>query len=655
MNDLLETLNNKQREAVLATEGPILILAGPGSGKTKTLTHRIAHLIHKGVAPEHILAVTFTNKAAEEMKRRIGSLLSAISSGHQIPPTMPFIGTFHSLAVRILRVHAPLVGYGKNYSIADQDDVVSLIKDIMKELNINPKQFAPVMVVHAISSLKSDLITPDHYEETTGLQDIFPKMIHSVYAQYQKRLKDSNIMDFDDLLMNACALFQNHSDVLAAYQNRFRYIHVDEYQDTDRNQYVLVTSLAKKHRNIAVVGDDAQSIYSFRGADLTNILNFEKDWPDAKVIVLDQNYRSTQTILDAAGQIISRNKTQKEKKLWTENQKGDPIKVFALANERMEANFVVDSIQNHIRTGYHLRDMVVLYRTNAQSRSIEEALLSRNLPYRLIGGVKFYQRKEIKDVLAYLRFIVNPADAISLKRIINTPTRGVGKKSLAAYLARRSEPDEQASLLKATARAEQGVAAFEALMTDLRQQTTVLSPSALIKHLLHSIRYQAYLEEDMSNPEERWQNVEELVNLAARYDGNASSPEDNPDSRLEKMLEDATLMSETDNIQEQTDLVHLMTLHAAKGLEFPIVFIIGLEEGIFPHARSMFNPHELEEERRLCYVGLTRAKERVYLLFALSRTQFGSTQMNPPSRFLNEIPDHLIELSDEGLGNVYLD
>ncbi|MEK7074653.1 MAG: UvrD-helicase domain-containing protein, partial [Patescibacteria group bacterium] len=428
---LLEGLNPKQQEAVLATQGPVLILAGPGSGKTKTLTHRIAYLIGQGVAPENILAVTFTNKAAGEMKTRINALIGTNTPGFA---SALFMGTFHSLGVRILRAHAGQIGYMPTFTIFDQDDSLSLIKEVMKEREINTKQFAPSIIAHTISGLKSDLVDPQQYADTVGIQDLFPKVIYDVYTLYQKRLKDSNAMDFDDLLMNTCHLFQRHPDILEAYQNRFHYIHVDEYQDTDRNQYTIVNLLAKKHRNIAVVGDDAQSIYSFRGADMQNILNFEKDWPDAKLVVLDQNYRSTQIILDAAQGIISRNRIQKEKKLWTKNQEGEVITVTALENERAESECVVSTMKDLVSKGYQPQDMVVLYRTNAQSRSIEESLLHHNFPYKIIGGTKFYQRKEVKDILAYIRIIINPRDSLSLKRIINVPSRGIGKKTFLSYL-----------------------------------------------------------------------------------------------------------------------------------------------------------------------------------------------------------------------------
>ncbi len=641
---LLEGLNPKQREAVLAVQGAVLILAGPGSGKTKTLTHRIAYLLDQGVSPENIMAVTFTNKAAGEMKTRINTLV-----GHRMPglTNSLFMGTFHSLGVRILRVHAGKIGYTNAFTIFDSDDALALIKEVMKEREINTKQFAPGMIAHTISSLKSDLVDPEGYAETMGIQDLFPKVIYDVYTLYQKRLKDSNAMDFDDLLMNTCYVFKQHPDILASYQERFHYIHVDEYQDTDRNQYTIVNQLAKKNGNIAVVGDDAQSIYSFRGADMQNILNFEKDWPEAKLIVLDQNYRSTQIILDAAQGIISKNRIQKEKKLWTDNKEGEIITVTALENERAESEFVVSTLQELRRQGHKPQDMVVLYRTNAQSRAVEEALLHNNVPYKIIGGTKFYQRKEVKDILAYARIIVNPKDSVSLKRIINVPARGIGKKTLLTYLISRNS--DAPRTFNKTTKTEAALADFDTLVQNLTLQSSELTPTFFLKHLLTAIRYKEYLDDTTDKADERWENVEELVNLAKRYD------ELPPPEGIAKLLEDVTLMSEEEETEAPANVISLMTMHAAKGLEFPVVFIVGLEEGVFPHSRALGNPKELEEERRLCYVGLTRAKEKVYMTFALSRTSFGMIQVNPPSRFLGEIPEHLLEISDQQMDDIYID
>lgn len=629
MNSLLEKLNSKQKEAVLATEGPVLILAGPGSGKTATLTHRIAYLIQKGVAPENILAVTFTNKAANEMRERISNLVGTwnLEIGNC------FIGTFHSFASKILHVHAPRLGYLRNFTIFDEDDTLSLIKEIMKELEINPKQFSAGAVSNTISRLKSELITPGGYADASDLGDPFPKIIHGVYAAYEKQLREANSMDFDDLLMNVCLLFEKHPEILASYQDQFQYIHVDEWQDTNTSQYVLITQLAQKHRNITVVGDDAQSIYGWRNADYRNIFNFEKDFPQVKTVILDQNYRSTQIILDAAKVIIAKNRMQKKKDLWTERRGGEPLTIMPVENERAEAEFVVNSIKDLLRQGHELKDIVVLYRTNAQSRTLEEVCLENNFSYKIVGGIKFYQRKEVKDILAYIRLLLNPNDILSLKRIINVPARGIGKQTLLKYLALyRTKIGTERTLV--------GIQEFEKTIADLKGKMAVLYTSTLLKYLAKKIKYQGYLDDNSTHAEERWENVKELISLAQKYDNLK------PPGGLEKLLEDVALMSEPDEAEAKDNVVSLMTLHAAKGLEFPIVFMVGMEDGIFPHSRSLFNQQELEEERRLCYVGLTRAKEKIFLTFALQRKYFGSTQVNPPSRFLSELPEHLIEVKE---------
>ncbi len=632
--ELLAGLNEKQREAVVTTEGPLLVLAGPGSGKTRVLTHRVAYLTSRGVAPDQILAVTFTNKAAEEMKHRIHRLMSSIrprASG------IPFFGTFHAFCVRILRVHAGAIGHARSFTIFDTDDALSVMKDAGKELGINPKQFPPGMLLHTVSGLKNELTSPDQYAEHTGIADLFPRTLHESYVLYQKKLRDANAMDFDDLLCETVRLFNEHPAVLTQYQNQFRYIHVDEYQDVNTAQYALTKQLASAHRNIAVVGDDAQAIYSFRGADYRNILNFEKDWPDAKVIVLGQNYRSTQVILDAAAGVIAKNRMQKDKRLITTQDGGDPIRIAALANERAEAQFITGTVRDLLHRGKSRSDIVVLYRTNAQSRAIEDAFIEEDIPYKIIGSVRFYQRKEVKDILAYVRFALNRDDLVSLKRIINVPTRGIGKQALLKYLAWHRARRGGGTL---DGKSAPTLVRFNEIMDDLTLQASALSSVQFLKHIVRVIRYREYLKEN-ENADERWENVEELVNLAKKYD-EIAAPEG-----LQKLLEDVALMSDQDDLAQERDLVHLMTFHAAKGLEFRVVFMVGMEEGIFPHARSLFNPAELEEERRLCYVGLTRAKEKVFLSFALSRTHFGASQINPPSRFLSEIPEHLLEVAEE--------
>ncbi len=638
MDDLLKNLNEKQREAVLATEGPVLILAGPGSGKTRTLAHRVAHLVRNGVRPERILAVTFTNKAGEEMKGRIAALLGDRKRDIE----RLTVGTFHAFCARILRAHASKIGYLAHFTIFDDDDSLSLIKEGMKELGINPKQFPPGMIMHTVSGLKNELITPEKYEEDMGTTDIFPRTVHRAYVRYQEQMKKSNAMDFDDLLLNAVILFQKHPEILAAYHDRFQYIHVDEWQDTNHAQYVFISLLAKKHRNIAVVGDDAQAIYAFRGADFRNILNFERDWPDAKVIVLDQNYRSTQVILDAAREVISKNRAQKEKNLWTRKEAGDLLNVAVAENEWGEAEYAITEIQDMLREGHKAGDIAILYRTNAQSRVLEEVFLEHNLPYTMIGGVRFYQRKEIKDIVAYLRLMQNPKDMVSIRRIINVPARGIGKAALTRYLAYYVEHvGHEKPTAGPHSKKQEALDQFHSMIKELRARAQAEHASSFIRHLIKTIRYREYLRDASERADERWENIQEFVSLAGKYDGME------PAAGLEKLLEDVALMSEQDQTNGEREGVRMMTIHAAKGLEFRTVFIVGMEEGIFPHARALFSSGELEEERRLCYVALTRAKEKVFLSCANTRTHFGSIQINPPSRFLGEIPERLRTVEEQ--------
>ncbi|KKW22108.1 MAG: ATP-dependent DNA helicase UvrD/PcrA [Parcubacteria group bacterium GW2011_GWB1_52_7] len=654
MEHILKGLNEKQRQAVLAPDGPILIIAGAGSGKTKALTHRVAYLLARGVPPGEMLAVTFTNKAAEEMRTRIGKLLQnpgirdqnleirdqrlgdthylssnllALSSG-----AMPFIGTFHSFALHILRREAKKLGFTPRFSVFDEDDSLALLKEVTKDLNISAEQYPAGTIQNIISSLKNQLIASDEYASEEGP---FAKTIARVYTEYQRRLKDANAMDFDDLLMCLVALFEKDWETLEFYQNRFRYIHIDEYQDTNHAQYRLVTLLASKHRNIFAIGDDAQSIYSWRGADFANILSFEKDWPDAAVIILDQNYRSTQNILDAAHGVISKNILQKEKKLWTENQKGENIFLVPVANERHEAAFIAEKIADLFESNHHPEEIAVLYRTNAQSRVIEESLIRAGIPYRIVGGVKFYQRREIKDLVAYLRVLENERDIVSLRRIANVPPRGIGRVAMAKLLA-----DDAKAM---NAREQVTTAGFLGLLADLKTEKLKSAPAAFLKYLVKKILYQTYLADDSRSSEERWENVKEFISLARRYDDLPT------EEAYTKLLEDVALVQETDDLNLRARAVHLMSLHAAKGLEFRAVFIVGLEEGIFPHGRAMLSPAELEEERRLCYVGITRAKEKLYLLWAAHRMVFGSTQVNPPSRFLKEIPAEVYDVHNTNL------
>ena len=629
-NPILDGLNDKQREAVLAPDGPVLIIAGAGSGKTKALTHRIAYKLAEGVPPDQILAVTFTNKAAEEMRNRVLKLIGTLPGTQATHP--PLIGTFHSVALRILRAEAKAIGFTERFSVYDEDDSLSLIKEVMREEDISPKQYPAGTIQNIISSLKNELILPDQYGAEEGP---FAKTVARVYRRYQTRLEEANAMDFDDLLMRLVLLFEKHPTILERYQERFRFIHIDEYQDTNHAQYRLVKLLAARYRNLFVIGDDAQSIYSWRGADFTNILSFEKDWPDATVIILDQNYRSSQNILDAASGIISRNTLQKEKRLWTDNVRGESIYLVPTFNERHEAEFVGEKILALREEGYETEEIAVLYRTNAQSRVVEESLIRRDVPYKIIGGVKFFQRKEVKDLLAYLRVLENNRDHVSIRRIANVPPRGIGKVLLTKILA-----DDEGSM---SARERETAERFKKLLSDLWGEKNQRTPAEFLKHLVKTIRFEEYLADESRNAEERWENVQELISLACRYD-------DFPgDEAYQRFLEDVALIQEADNIDKGAHAVHLMTLHAAKGLEFRVVFILGLEEGIFPHGRAMISPAELEEERRLAYVGITRAKEKLYLLWAQSRMHFGDLQVNLPSRFIKEIPHEITEVSNQEL------
>lgn len=636
MDSILSELNSRQKEAVLATEGPLLILAGAGSGKTKALTHRVAYLISQGIQPENILAITFTNKAADEMKERVDKLLGAggmspDNASFAISP-LPYLGTFHAFCARILRHEAPKIGYTKHFTIYDEDDSLGLLKEAMKELDINTKQFPPGMIGHMISRLKSECILPEEFEGKHS-DEIFPQTVYKIYSGYQERLKNANAFDFDDLIVAVVKIFETRTDVLEKYQERFRYIHVDEYQDTNTAQYKLMYLLAKKYRNLAVVGDDAQSIYSFRNADFRNILNFEKDWPDAKVIVLDENYRSTKKILDAANHVIGQNVHQKQKNLWTQQQDGEFLELALLPSERGEAEFIVTEIESLMAHGRTPRDFVVLYRTNAQSRVIEEALLAHGFPYKIIGGVKFYSRKEIKDMIAYLRFCVNPRDMVSLKRIINVPPRGIGTATFLKY--------SQGGIGRLNEKERVNVSEFETLMAVLKDALGTMKASDIVEFLIKKTKYEAYLEDLSNEAEARIENIRELKSLAKKFD------ELEPPNGTLAMLEEVALLAGQDAVQNDKNVIHLMTLHAAKGLEFPVVFIAGLEDGIFPHAKSLFDPNALEEERRLCYVGITRAKEKVYLCGARRRTIWGERSANPPSRFLSEIPKELVKVRED--------
>lgn len=632
MDEILKNLNPGQKEAVTITEGPLLILAGPGSGKTRVLTHRLAYLIKSGVSPTNILAVTFTNKAADEMGSRIKKLL-----GNRNLTSLPFVGTFHSFCLRTLRREIDKLGYEKTFVIYDEDDQLNLIKQITQDLGINKDQFPTKKVATTISALKSEYIDANEYEQEAG--GYFEKTIGKIYSAYQKELKGKNALDFDDLIMFTVKLFEKFPEVLEKYQEKFRYILVDEYQDTDPIQYRLIKLLASKYKNLCVVGDDAQSIYSFRNADFRNVLNFEKDYPKAKVVTLDQNYRSTQTILDAASRVISKNVYQKPKNLWTENPKGSLISIVETWDEKSEAEFVVKKIKEFLEQGYKLNDFAVFYRINAQSRALEETFIRHHILYKLVGAIRFYQRKEVKDLVSYLKFI-DSNDLISLERIINVPARGIGRITLEKILKQG---------LGKSAKEKTEVNAFYKLINKAMELANKEPLSQVLKFILKETNYKNYLKKTYGDnilqtglPEDeiRWQNIEELINVSTDYD------EFKPPQGLKEFLEKTALLSEADEVNEQKEVVHLMTLHTAKGLEFPIIFIIGCEEGILPHSRSLINPLDVEEERRLFYVGMTRSKVHLHLILARIRANWGLKETNPPSRFLTEIPEKLIKFED---------
>lgn len=645
MEKLLKELNAKQREAVRATQGPVLIIAAAGSGKTRVLTYRLAYLIDQGVPPEQILAVTFTNKAAGEMRERILKLLQLTTINSQLS-TLPLVGTFHSLCAKFLRreVEELNLPYNRNFVIYDSDDQLGLIKKSMEELDIDAKKINPRAVLGRISQAKNDLATSAEYADSA--KEWFDKIVARIYPLYQKKLEDSNAMDFDDLLFLMVKTFQQHPTILERYQEQFRYIMVDEYQDTNKAQYIFLKLLAKKYKNVMAVGDDYQSIYAFRQADIRNILSFEKDYPQAKIIFLEQNYRSTQTILAAAHHVIQNNKFQRHKNLWTENQTGEKIQLQELGHEREESGFITETIQNLLRSGKVLSDFCVLYRTHAQSRAVEEAMLKHGLPYRIVGGLKFYERKEIKDILAYLKLVHNPRDVLSLERIFNIPGRGIGKptfnKLLALWNASPGEnfirwcSEEKIAEAEINKKSAGGLAVLTKHLQQISTQAEKGTLSALIKHILQKLEYQKYLEEKTTEAEMRWENVKELLTVTKKYDQLKIT------EALPNFLEEVALIQDMDIAAEGERGVTMMTMHAAKGLEFPVVFMVGMEEGVFPHSRSMLDPIEMEEERRLCYVGITRAKEKLYLTYCHNRTMYGSSQYNPPSRFLSEIPaEHL--------------
>jgi DNA helicase II / ATP-dependent DNA helicase PcrA len=665
MQSLLSGLNPRQAEAVTTVAGPLLILAGPGSGKTRVITQRIAHLVSEcGVKPWRILAVTFTNKAAREMRERVEALL-----GGDVREIT--LGTFHSVCARILRVDGSAIGLDRNFTIFDDGDQLNLIKRVLAELGLDQKQTNPRAVLGGISKAKNELRGPEEYAR--GVAAYFEEIVARAYRLYQTELASQNALDFDDLLIRTVELLANVPAVLQKYQQRYQYVLVDEFQDTNVVQYTLIRMLAQGHGNICVVGDPDQSIYRWRFADIGNILNFERDFPNTKVVLLEQNYRSTQNILDAAQGVIAASDSRREKGLWTENEQGLPVTIYEAMDDEDEAAYVVREISASLRSnGHRPKDHAVMYRTNAQSRAIEDALVRSGIRYRLIGGTRFYERREVRDVLAYLRLINNPRDNISLARAINTPPRGIGagtlhelaawskSKGLPPYFALQVLLDhEQGAAVPASdpppfnTRSARMLVRFVTMLNELIEIGGREPIAVVLKELLERIDYRRYLLDGGEEGEDRWKNVEELTNLAAQYDTAEDAIErdrdvdgerpDEPAPRtaLAAFLEDVALVSDVDELDQQQDAVTLITLHAAKGLEFPVVFITGLEEGLLPHMRSLDDPEQMEEERRLAYVGITRARERLHLSHAFRRASWGSAVFNPVSRFLKDIPPSL--------------
>ncbi len=645
--ELLEGLNPQQKEAVLHTEGPILVLAGAGSGKTRVITHRIAYLIQeKGVAPWSILSLTFTNKAAREMRDRIEALIGARVLDI-------WSGTFHSCCVRILRREIERIGFNRDFVIYDTGDQETLIKDCLQRLGYNDRNFPPKQVLAYIGRAKDELISPEAYS-INAASDFRMRKISDIYTLYQKKLKANNALDFDDILLHTLNIFDKNPDVLAYYQDKFKYILVDEYQDTNTAQYMLVSMLAKKHRNICVVGDDDQSIYGWRGANMQNILDFEKHFHGCRVIKLEQNYRSTERILDAANNVIKNNYGRKPKLLWTKNLTGEPVYVYKAFDERDEADFTAGMVRNAVARGdNNYGDFAVLYRINAQSRVFEDSFMKMGIPYRIIGAHKFYDRKEIKDIIAYLRVVNNPHDDISLKRIVNVPRRGIGKVTLdrAEQLAYDNGVSIYSILLEASklselTRASAKIKSFTDMLVKLRSLAEYLDLTELIKSVIDQSGIIKELEqEDTIEAKTRIENIREFQSVVLDFVRN--SEEEDPG--LNDFLAHVSLIADVDTMADEQDRVVLMTMHSAKGLEFPIVFLAGMEEGVFPSYRSIGEESEMEEERRLCYVGITRAREKLYLSFTKSRTLFGNTTYNRQSRFIDEIPEDLLKhISENG-------
>ncbi|WP_079478666.1 DNA helicase PcrA [Halobacillus salinus] len=645
MNALIQGLNKEQKEAVTHTEGPLLIMAGAGSGKTRVLTHRIAYLLsEKDVGPRNVLAITFTNKAAREMKERVEGLVG--SDAEKI-----WMSTFHSMCVRILRRDIDRIGYDRNFSILDSSDQLSVIKQVLKDLNLDPKKWDPRAMLGAISNAKNELISAEEFVKQA--ENMHDEQVAQVYKGYQRKLRKNQSLDFDDLIMQTLSLFDQVPEVLESYQRRFQYIHVDEYQDTNHAQYQLVKHLADRYKNLCVVGDSDQSIYAWRGADIQNILNFEGDYPNARTILLEQNYRSTELILNAANNVIDKNSGRKPKRLWTDNSGGEKIHYHQAGTERDESIFVTDKIEDMIRKrDYRYQDIAILYRTNAQSRSIEETFVKAGVPYQMIGGTKFYDRKEIKDLLAYLRLIANPNDDLSFQRVINEPKRGVGKTSmdkLQAYAADHDislyEAAAEVDFVGVSAKAAKSIMSFRKMIQNWSEQQEFLSATDMVQEVIDKTGYEEMLMNEKSlEAQSRLENIEEFKTVTKNFEENAE------DKTLIAFLTDLALIADIDSMNDDPDSddsVTLMTLHSAKGLEFPVVFLIGMEESIFPHSRALMDEEQMEEERRLAYVGITRAEKELFISHAKMRTLYGRTNMNPISRFINEIPEDLVDGKEE--------
>lgn len=622
--DLLEGLNEAQKKAVLHKDGPLLILAGAGAGKTRAIAFRVAYLASQGIDPESILAVTFTNKAAGEMKERIHKLLPAT---HYPLPSTPFISTFHSLCAYMLRQNSRKIGATKNFAIFDKEDSLSLIKDAIKEAGFDPKQFQPGKIQTVISRYKGDLVGNKEFADFSG-NEYFPRAVNKIWDIYETFLEKHNALDFDDLILKTVLLLKKDKEIKNFYQNRWQYILIDEYQDTNKAQYELSRMLAEKHKNICIIGDMDQAIYSWRGADFRNIINFENDFPERETIIFEKNYRSTQNILDAAAKVIEKNKIRKPKNLVATKEKGADISLFEAMSEEEEAEFISHKIKELLEKKIKPQEIAVLFRANFQSRILEEKFLKHGIPYQVLG-TQFYERKEIKDILAYIKAALNPQDLLDIKRIINTPPRGIGKTTILNYFADKDLPAGMDKKLKD----------FLNLLNLIKDKIQTKKASDAVKFIMKESGYQRHLESGGDDDLERLENIKELASIASRYD------EEEPPEGIEKMLVDTSLMAEQDTLDKKQNAVRLMTVHAAKGLEFADVFVAGLEEGLFPHSGfGDSGPDRREEERRLFYVAMTRAKEKLFLSFSVSRMIFGSRQLNLPSKFLSDIPDHLLKM-----------